>query len=106
MKNMPCRIDYSEGKHVTIRLPAKDICRLHMQLELLKKGELKELTLQPEIGDKVNVGLSLIGLDLLDRILEMLERGFMAYGDISWMHLDDEICIDGHIIDISVGFFY
>lgn len=48
----------------------------------------------------------MLGFDLLDNILQMLEQGFMACGDISWMHVDDELPVDGSMIEIAVGFFY
>ena len=77
-----------------------------MQLELLKSGKLKELILQDENGISVTVSASMLGIDLIENILEMLEQGFMACGDISWMHVDDEMLFNGSMIDVAVGFFY
>ena len=77
-----------------------------MQLELLKSGKLKELILQDENGISVTVSASMLGIDLIENILEMLEQGFMACGDISWMHVDDEVLFNGSMIDVAVGLFY
>ncbi len=106
MEKITCRIEYIGDGQLTVRLPAEDICRIHMQLELLKAGKLKELVLQDADGGSISVSASLIGLAMMDNIIEMLEQAFMTRGDISWMHTDARVCADGRTIDVAVGFFY
>lgn len=106
MKRIACRIEYGDAGQLTIRLPAKDICRIHMQLELLKSGKLRELVLKDVCGGSISVDAPLIGGVLIDNVLELLEQGFTACGDISWMHIDDEVNAAGKLIEVAVGFFY
>lgn len=55
MRTVMCRIECIEGNYATVRLPAKDICRIHMQLELLKSGKLNNVVLCDEKGGNVVV---------------------------------------------------
>ena len=77
-----------------------------MQLELLKSGKLSSIVLCDENGGNVAISASMLSSDLLYNILEMLEQGFMACGDASWMHVDDEMLFEGSMIEVAAGFFY
>ena len=105
MKRISCRIEYIDNGSMAIRLPAEDICRIHMQLELLKRGKLNNVVLHDAAAGDITVDKAVTDDGLLESIIDMLEDALMAYGDISWMHMDAEVSANGQTTDVSVGFF-